>query len=431
MKRKLFIPTIALLSFLPGCQKDYDADPIPPVAPTELVAEAKSSSQIALTWKDNATNEEGFRVERKTGNAAFTQIADLGKDITFFLDQGLTKNTTYTYRIYSYNPDGKSAVYSNTADATTSDDLPATATNLKATTVAFNQVDLDWTDQATNETGYRIERKTGTSSFTFLATVDPNTTRFSDKDLEELATFTYRVIPYNTSGNGAPSNEATASTGANITSALAAYYSFSGNALDSSGNNNHGSINGNVTLTTDRKGKAGSAYAFGGNEGSFINVPMSASLRIRNQITLAAWIYMDGGFYNPRILSNEATGFDRYLMSVAGTGNTSRILEASMAGQTQGSGFCCGGANGIQVSALAWHFIVFTVDSSGMASLYLDGELKKTEKGTLLTNPNYGPNLNIGRNSHPAYDAWGGKLDDIRIYSRALTAKQINYLYNN
>ncbi len=46
-----------------------------PAAPSALVATAVSSSQINLVWRDNATNEQGFRVERSTDNLNFTSTA--------------------------------------------------------------------------------------------------------------------------------------------------------------------------------------------------------------------------------------------------------------------------------------------------------------------------------------------------------------------
>jgi hypothetical protein len=116
-------------------------------------------------------------------------------------------------------------------------------------------------------------------------------------------------------------------------------------------------------------------------------------------------------------------------MSVAGTSNISRKLEAGLNGVAGSSGFCCGGVNGIDVPAKSWHFIAFTVNGDGLSNLYLDGELVKSIQGSVVNNMNYGPNLNIGRNSYPAYDAWGGKLDDIGIWNRALTDNEVTQLY--
>ena len=76
---------------------------------------------------------------------------------------------------------------------------------------------------------------------------------------------------------------------------LVGWWPFTGNAIDSSGNGNDGTVNG-ATLTTDRNGGANQAYSFEPNSNSNINIPFSSSLNtIQNGITISAWIYMDGG----------------------------------------------------------------------------------------------------------------------------------------
>src|SRR5207249_2193257 len=77
-------------------------------------------SQIDLAWTDNATNEDGFRIERCAGAgcAVFTEIATVGANVTTYQNTGLAFNTSYTYRVRAYNGAGPSA-YSNTATATT------------------------------------------------------------------------------------------------------------------------------------------------------------------------------------------------------------------------------------------------------------------------------------------------------------------------
>jgi subtilisin len=96
------------------------AAPALPAAPTNLVATAVSKSQINLTWIDNATNEDGFRIERCKGSTCtnFAQIATVGANVTGYSNTKLTANTTYRYRIYAYNASGNSS-YSNIVTATT------------------------------------------------------------------------------------------------------------------------------------------------------------------------------------------------------------------------------------------------------------------------------------------------------------------------
>jgi len=116
--RKLFQSTIIFGLFISySCDKKNDE--IVPLAPSNLSAEGKSTTQIDLVWTDNSTNEDGFKIERKTGSDNYTIVTTLSSDITAFSDIGLIPNTSYSYRVYSYNSAGQSITYSNEAIAST------------------------------------------------------------------------------------------------------------------------------------------------------------------------------------------------------------------------------------------------------------------------------------------------------------------------
>ena len=70
------------------------------------------------------------------------------------------------------------------------------------------QLKFTWTDNSTNETGFKIERKTSTISYTQIAQVGANSTTFIDYSVTSGATYCYRVRAYNDAGNSAYSNEA-------------------------------------------------------------------------------------------------------------------------------------------------------------------------------------------------------------------------------
>jgi uncharacterized protein (TIGR02145 family) len=84
-----------------------------PIAPTNLNGSVLSDTKISISWTDNSTNEDGFKIERKTTSTSYVQIATIPKDITLFTDSSLSLNTQYIYRVYSYNSAGFSATYSN------------------------------------------------------------------------------------------------------------------------------------------------------------------------------------------------------------------------------------------------------------------------------------------------------------------------------
>jgi hypothetical protein len=91
----------------------------PPAAPSGLSATAIATTQIDISWTDNADNETGFKIERSTRtNGSFAQIDTVGADVTSYSDTTVRKGTTYFYRVRATNGDGDSA-YSNEASATT------------------------------------------------------------------------------------------------------------------------------------------------------------------------------------------------------------------------------------------------------------------------------------------------------------------------
>ena len=58
---------------------------------------------VTLAWADNATNETGYVVERRTGVATFAAVASLAADSSGFADTGLTPGTLYDYRVRAFN----------------------------------------------------------------------------------------------------------------------------------------------------------------------------------------------------------------------------------------------------------------------------------------------------------------------------------------
>jgi len=80
-----------------------------PLAPSSLVGSAVSRSQINLSWKDNSTNEAGFRIECSTNGSTWTQIGTVGSNIRTYSSTGLRTGTTYYFRVRAFNSGGASA----------------------------------------------------------------------------------------------------------------------------------------------------------------------------------------------------------------------------------------------------------------------------------------------------------------------------------
>ncbi len=185
-----------------------------PAAPTALTASGGSNA-VTLAWTDNASDESGFRVERSTdGGATFTEIATAGANITGYTNSGLAASTTYVYRVRAYNTVGNSA-YTNAAGATTAAatvTTPAAPSALTAAAASASQIRLTWTDNSGNEGGFKIERSTNGTSWTQVGTVGANATSYLDGGLRKRTTYSYRICAYNTAGNSAYTNTASART---------------------------------------------------------------------------------------------------------------------------------------------------------------------------------------------------------------------------
>lgn len=97
-------------------------------------------------------------------------------------------------------------------------DPPLAPSDLSATVVSSRQINLAWTNQATDALGLEIERLTGEgTNWEALATVGPEVNSYSDDTASPLTGYRYRVRAYNASGASAFSNLASATTPDGIT----------------------------------------------------------------------------------------------------------------------------------------------------------------------------------------------------------------------
>ncbi len=180
------------------------SDTAPPGAPTGLSATAQTDHEILLSWSDNSGNETGFKIERtQDTTSSWSPVGTVSANTTDFTDTGLIDGTQYYYRVYAYNSNGNS-FYSNIAGAFTFLSAP---TNLTGTAgVVSTTLNLTWTDNSQAESGYVLERKTYTSSFSVLATLGANVTSYTDSNLTVGEEYTYRVKAFNALTNSEYSN---------------------------------------------------------------------------------------------------------------------------------------------------------------------------------------------------------------------------------
>ena len=91
--------------------------------------------------------------------------------------------------------------------------VPPAPSSLSASATSSTQIDLSWTDKSSNESGFKIERKTGSGgTYSEITTVSANVTTYSNTGLSAATTYYYRVRAYNSAGNSNYSSEANATT---------------------------------------------------------------------------------------------------------------------------------------------------------------------------------------------------------------------------
>lgn len=203
-----------------------------PVAPADLTATAKSISQIDLAWTDNSNNEAGFLIEQSPDGTTWSTLVTAAENATGYSHTGLSTKTTYFYRVRAQNTYGNSA-FTSSVNSTTLDIPPVAPGSLTATAFSENQINLSWTDNSNNETGFKIERSAdGGTSWAVLATVASDVTAYSNTGLHASLTYHYRIVAINSGGNSDYSNIADAIT-LNSTTPPSAPTSLSGTATPS------------------------------------------------------------------------------------------------------------------------------------------------------------------------------------------------------
>lgn len=189
-------------------------DAVPPNAPSSLLASAITSGQSTLTWTDSATNEDGYQIERSANGGSFIQIGATIANEKSFAATGLTSGNLYSFRVRAVNNAGVSG-YSNTASPSGSTPTaPAAPSGLSAVTANSSQINLSWTDNSSNESGFSVERCQGSScsDFSEIGQTAAGVTTFQNGGLPPGTTFRYRVRAFNGAGASGYSNTASAST---------------------------------------------------------------------------------------------------------------------------------------------------------------------------------------------------------------------------
>jgi hypothetical protein len=304
------------------------------------------------------------------------------------------------------------------ADCSVSSDAGTTSFDVSNTGVGT----MSWTATSSQSWAIINSGSSGTSGGTISVSYSANSSTASSR----TATITVAA----SGATGSP-KQVTITQSGTSTGNLVAYYPFTGNANDVSGNGHNGTVFG-ATLTSDRFGNSSSAFAFNGS--SYIRAPNSSALQPgAGSFSLSTWIYVaavDNAKSDTYIIDmsdgdSDYSGYE--LMFDHATGKIVFYFHYDdyWAHQTTPT-------NSTTVQVGKWYHVVAVLNrAQATADLYLNGVLENSRTSdpnnvTALSDLYFGR-----RNLYSPSDAYlQGRVDDTRMYNRALTEAEILALYN-
>jgi len=234
-----------------------------------------------------------------------------------------------------------------------------------------------------------------------------------------VRTGTAMVITPTPTPSQTPTTTPTPTPTSSLYGGLVAYYALddtTGDVLDASGNGHNGTNNGPTRNVT---GKINKSFSFDGDD-DYINLG-SGIPNITAGVTISTWIYPDftdmSGIWTV-ILERSYDACWSLMKPNDGSKITMRVWASGEARATSGT-----------LDSNVWTHVVGTYDGS-YVRIYINGTEANATAHTGSLNSNTG-NVHIGYDTTHNVSAWSGKLDEIAIWNRCISANEVNELWNN
>lgn len=217
------------------------------------------------------------------------------------------------------------------------------------------------------------------------------------------------------------------STQADIRAGLVGYWPLDGDARDASANGNDGTIVGNVTPAPDRYGVPSTALSFAGEAESYVDVGDRPELQIRGGMTLTAWVFLNGSNQNDgRIITKQGdSGSESWDLSIdADSGGVANAVTFQVASSPADS---VGVSDTQPLPTNQWVHIAGVYRPGEALEIYIDGQLRASNTAGVPSGQfsENGLPVLIGSRGDCADCGWDGRMEEVRIYNRAVTLVEI------
>lgn len=211
-----------------------------PVIPPSNLFGTDTGSTMQLNWSPSTdSGVVGYHIYRGSSPASkFIRLTGSPISETSFTDGAYNGSATYMVRAVKLETSGSGTYYNpsqgiffpengsgSEGPGTVLPVAPFSPGDLAASSVTASQISLNWNDNSKDETGFRIERRTGPNGqWAPIAMVGANVTTYNNSGLAPATAYYYRVFAYHDGGNSMPSNEAGLTTSVQSPVAAAALF---------------------------------------------------------------------------------------------------------------------------------------------------------------------------------------------------------------
>jgi len=201
---------------------------------------------------------------------------------------------------------------------------------------------------------------------------------------------------------------------------LFAYYPFNGDANDASGNGHNGTVNG-ATLTTDRFGESNKAYSFDGVNDNIV-VPYNSAFNIAT-FSLFCWVNKNVNKLQGIVMRDITSGAGRFFQFLFESDGKITVINFN----TTPAAFTL---TSDSVIGSGWQFVGFEINNTAKTTkLFHNGNMIKQLTYTGEQQITGTQAIYIGDYNATTHVYFNGKIDDIRIYNRALSIEETKNLF--